>query len=511
MLLGGLCLLAVGHALSFSDAGPIDDDFICMRYGRSFLSGDGLVFNPGQVVEGFTAPLWVMILAVGMAVGLDPVHVSVIVSALACGLIVASVGVAWQTLRPRSAWPVPAILVATSPALAFHGAAGLGTTLLAGLLALWFALGLRAEARGQVPTASALVLALACLLRQEAALFALPFALGPGRSRPDRDRWAPGWIPLAALALWTSLRVAYYGRFLPMTYGVKKLPVGEDLRRGVEYFGVSTIVCGMGVFLLGSFLILCKKRCSDEPLRGSNGMLRSALVGLVLHTLYVIWVGGDYVALARFFVPSLPLAMVLACLGVSLASTRMGGARRFVLWLLTCLAVAFPQALQFRLPFASLLDDHCRPYLGLLHRFDEQRWEALGRHFREVAPPDCRVALSPIGAFGWYSELEIVDILGLTHSAAASRRPDLRVELKGHHRSDGAWVLGQEPDYIILGNGVRDHEGRLVVNPWEASIVQHPDFRERYLHEYLPIPGGADLDLFRRKGSVALPGARSAR
>ena len=494
--------VAVLHALSFSTSGPIDDDFICFRYARHLLQGDGLVFNPGERIEGFTAPLWVLVIGAGLALGLNPVTLSLTFSALACGLAAWAVGSAWRTLRPESSWPIPALLVATSPALAFHGAAGLGTTLLAALLVTWLALGLRAQARQGSLWGAGIALALACLLRQEAALFAIPFFFGPGRRR------GAAWLPLAALALWTCLRWVYYGGLLPMTYTVKKLPVAEDLARGFDYFMLSTLVAGVGVYLLVA--VLGHLRSNRE-----SSWLRCAIVGLVLHTAYVIWVGGDYVALARFFVPTLPLAMLMACLGWTHA---LGGGRGLACMALTA-AMLLPQALQVKLdqrivaafPQASILDDHCRPYLALLHEFDEQRWESLGRYFGEVVPADRTVALSPIGAFGWYSELKIVDVLGLTNTSAARREPDLSVALKGHHRSDGAWVLSQEPDYVILGNGVRDHEGRLVVNPWEKDLVNDERFPKEYLRESVPIPGGADLDLYRRRSAPPLPGARSAR
>jgi hypothetical protein len=293
-----------------------------------------------------------------------------------------------------------------------------------------------------------------------------------------------------------------------MTYTVKKLPVAEDLARGLEYFMLSTLVAGVGVYLLVA--VVGHLRSTRE-----SSWLRCAIVGLVLHTAYVIWVGGDFVALARFFVPTLPLAMLLACVGW----TDAPGRGRGLAYMALTAAMLLPQALQVKLdqrivdafPQARILDDHCRPYLARLHEYDEQRWESLGRYFGEVVPEDRTVALSPIGAFGWYSELEIIDVLGLTNTSAARREPDLRIALKGHHRSNGAWVLSQEPDYVILGNGVRDWLGRLVVNPWERDLVNDERFPQEYLRESVPIPGGADLDLYRRRSAPPLPGARSAR
>jgi hypothetical protein len=41
----------------------VDDSFISFRYVKNFINGDGLVFNPGERVEGYTNFLWIMILS----------------------------------------------------------------------------------------------------------------------------------------------------------------------------------------------------------------------------------------------------------------------------------------------------------------------------------------------------------------------------------------------------------------------------------------------------------------
>ena len=40
-----------------------DDAFISFRYARNLLEGHGLVFNPGEYVEGYSNFLWVLELA----------------------------------------------------------------------------------------------------------------------------------------------------------------------------------------------------------------------------------------------------------------------------------------------------------------------------------------------------------------------------------------------------------------------------------------------------------------
>jgi arabinofuranosyltransferase len=42
-----------------------DDAFITFRYVINFVSGDGPVFNIGERVQGFTHPLWFMLLSLG--------------------------------------------------------------------------------------------------------------------------------------------------------------------------------------------------------------------------------------------------------------------------------------------------------------------------------------------------------------------------------------------------------------------------------------------------------------
>ena len=52
-----------------------DDAFISFRYTRNLLEGHGLVFNPGEYVEGYTNFLWILELAAIWGIfGLPPEH-----------------------------------------------------------------------------------------------------------------------------------------------------------------------------------------------------------------------------------------------------------------------------------------------------------------------------------------------------------------------------------------------------------------------------------------------------
>jgi arabinofuranosyltransferase len=50
-----------------------DDAFISFRYAHNFISGEGLVWNANERVEGYTNFLWTMLISGGMISGIDPI------------------------------------------------------------------------------------------------------------------------------------------------------------------------------------------------------------------------------------------------------------------------------------------------------------------------------------------------------------------------------------------------------------------------------------------------------
>src|ERR1044071_2088878 len=60
-----------------------DDAFITMRYVKNFLEGNGLVYNIGERVEGYTHFLWLLLVSAVSAIGFDPVDASIWLGILA--------------------------------------------------------------------------------------------------------------------------------------------------------------------------------------------------------------------------------------------------------------------------------------------------------------------------------------------------------------------------------------------------------------------------------------------
>ncbi|MDP6518273.1 MAG: hypothetical protein QF411_00105 [Planctomycetota bacterium] len=484
-----LAALAVAHACSFAGSGPFDDDFILYRYARNLAQGLGPVFQPGERVEGFTSPLSVLLLAWCLRLGLAAHKASFLISCLGTVMAVCSLDLLWRRARLQSRFPLPALLLALSPAFAWHAVAGQGTTLVAGLLAAALLFHERASRAQTGAGLAAALLGLAALARPEALLFIPPFLLIE-RGRPAARLPLQALLALAPTLAWGVFRYAYYGTLLPITWSLKKLPFLTDLGYGASYLAQGTLETG---FLLAVLLALPQLRRFRTGAPDRTPAFAAAAAGLVLHTLFTAYSGGDFIPLGRFLMPVLPLALFLASVSVARWSLKPPLAAALVL-----LALLAPQWVQSR-----------RGELYQRQRVEEQRWIQLGEVMGGRLAPDMKVALAPIGAFGFVSGLPIVDLLGRTNDTVHRAAPDLTIAMKGHHRFDAEYVLGERPAMIILGNGRTGAtagaaeqaagRGQLVVSAWERTLFEHPVFKRDYEPRVCAIPEGDPLIFFWRR------------
>ncbi len=123
----------------------VDDAFITFRYVQQFVAGNGLVYNIGERVEGYSNFLWVMLLSPPYALGADLVMTARVLS------IMLSVGtlILVSYLARRSSYLIlaPIMLAAAGPFGAWT-MGGLETSLFAFLLTASTIAFIREEERG---------------------------------------------------------------------------------------------------------------------------------------------------------------------------------------------------------------------------------------------------------------------------------------------------------------------------------------------------------------------------
>ena len=94
--------LAWGLVEAFRGAWVCDDIFITFRYVDQLLAGRGVVFNPGERVEGYTHFLWLIVLAALRRFGLDPAMLGRYLPIAAFAAVLAVLF--WRALRSGRGW-----------------------------------------------------------------------------------------------------------------------------------------------------------------------------------------------------------------------------------------------------------------------------------------------------------------------------------------------------------------------------------------------------------------------
>jgi hypothetical protein len=471
--------LAAAHVAASSFL--CDDAFISFRYADRLASGDGLVFQRGERVEGYTNFLWIVLLAGGIRLGIRP---EVLAAPLGAAISLGFLGAVLFTAARRgrvAALPF-AFLLAGSSAWAAWSTGGLETALFAALLGgAAFALSEETGPRtvGWRLALSSACLALAVLTRPEGALVAACLllvllrrgsAVVPGASLAA---WTAGWaVPLAAHTLW---RHAYYGRWLPNTAAVKVRGL-ELLPDGLAYLGEALL--DLGLLPLVATVAAWAWSRRDDP-RAREGLLSAAAVALPLAAVVAL-AGGDFMDRYRFLVPALPPFLWLA--GESLAALgRRGRAGAAAAVALVALVVAGNVAGTAH--SAKAWHERGVDSIGLLRRYTAD-WSAVGRHLAGIAAPGDTVAVTAAGCIPYHSGLHTIDQLGLVAadlSAYVPREPPR----PGHSlllRGDA--LLAIAPQFVLGGPIVT---GR----PEEARPASWVDAsgRERFEREYESIVG----------------------
>jgi arabinofuranosyltransferase len=440
----------------------VDDAYITYRYAGNLARGQGPVYNVGERVEGYTSPSWMLLMAAIHRLGWDPVRASKAMG-IVCSLatMAALYRMAWFVSRhPRTVAWLAVLGLATSSALALNTVMGLETPLYTLLLTLAVLCQSRETEVGGW-WLSTMLMALAVLTRPEglavfglAWLYQIIFAREPWQRA--LARLALFGIMVGAHLLW---RHSYYGSWLPATYYAKTGALLPRLQAGLLY--VAEFLIGPGLFLVAAYLLALRQR--NEQL----GRLLWLCGG---YTAVIIWEGGDWMPGLRFWVPILPLLYLI------LAETLVGGyhrlrgsgqtQRRSVDGVGLAILGGFYLALS--VGYTGIIwwytDSRARGY--------EQSHHALATWLRENAPADASAALMDIGIVGYYSQLRIIDLAGLTETHIAHSPGAFQEKIY-----DPAYILDQQPQYIVLvstdGNQVPDF-------PIDLRIYQSPFFQASY-------------------------------
>jgi hypothetical protein len=479
----------------------IDDAFITFRYVQNLLSGNGLVYNPGEAVLGTTTPAYALLLTAlsplpglaGVTLPQTAVFLNALLDGLNCALLV--------LLGRRLGWALAGAWAALAWALApwsvTFAIGGMETSLFVACMLVTFYFHSLER-----PIPAALFGALSLLTRPDALLFLLPLAAERARrslptGRWNRNRLPISWRELAAagtpLAVWAIFGWAEYGNPLPQTIAAKavayQLPAEAAFVRLLQHFGTPFLEhmtfgpawLWVGLFLYPSLYLLG----SVTVLRRMPGIWPAFAYPAFFFAAYAL---ANPLLFRWYLAPPLPIYLLAIFIGVERIARDLRHPR---------LAYAFAvPALLLMVNGWTLIPDHGprRPaprmaYIALEGLY-EQAAEWLKPHLAEGEV----LAAGDIGALGFFTSAHMLDTVGLITPSASRYYPLAPQAYVINYAIPADLIVDLRPTWLVI----LEVYGR-------NTLLQNAEFLSAYeqVHEIpTDIYGSEGLLIFR---AVAAP------
>ncbi len=464
-----------------------DDAFISFRYAYNLVHGHGLVYNPGERVEGYTNFLWTLMLAGVMALGINPLLAAAaggVASVATLMLITWRMGRMEPASSPWNSLLAPALLAANG-SLVLESVQGLETAFFCMLLMGGIRAVILEQAHPRRRPDSALWFSLAALTRPEAVLvyaWSQGFRLLWTRALPPA-RQRRGWLLfLLVVGAHFAFRLWYYGYPFPNTFYAKTGGGTAQLWRGLGYVGAFFWrYPGLGMLLaLGA-----RNACAVG--RASRRFGPCFLLGtIVVYLAYVVAVGGDFKPTWRFVAPTLAPMALLAQAGLQAVARwprrRLAWAAWFVLALTWTGRDAISNIYRARAEAAFRADT----------MYDLM---TVGSFLRDTLLPGTLVAMHSAGTVAFVSGLPTIDMWGVADVHIAHMKvPGMGSGMPGHEKSDPQYVFDREPALYL------PEEQLLTPQPTRLPMRSNfpADFQQHYQTFSLQV-GDRWLNCFKRR------------
>jgi hypothetical protein len=412
----GFAALALHRVWSLSY--PFDDAFISFRYADNLARGRGVVYNPGEPVEGYTNFLWVLLTAGGITLGLDPLDVALFLGKAA--FVASVVGCALLIFRGTRNHASDVLGLAPLAWLVFatdyekFAASGLETTFFGAQLVAFAAVEFLGGSEGKrrwlwlhslLPTTIVMT-------RPDGVLFVaagiLVISIASLRAHRITSTWLSSLgatalslllrygVFLAAMVCHGVWKVLYYGSLIPNTAWAKR--ANDSLwESGLAYLKAFPGSYPHVLILL--VLVIVAVGCPPQP--HLRRLVAWGGLSIAAFLIYLAKVGGDFMHY-RFAFEIYPLLVGFAGLGL-LALARLSPAVAA-----GCAALAFAQG-----PGAPELEHE----FGMQSIPDMVRYAEEGKRvgtvLREKTPPETILATTLAGTIAYYGDRVTIDQWGL--------------------------------------------------------------------------------------------------
>lgn len=497
-----------------------DDSYITYRYVKNFTEGNGLVFNIGDKVEGYTCFFWVVLLSILKKLGFNFISASQTLGVISSLLTLFFIYRISSEIFPKNkntyyniAFSLTAVvLIISNGAYAYWSISGMETALFAFLTTLGIYLYLKENLRkADIIPYSSVVFLLASLTRPEGNLiFAVTVihkiiitireknkTTGASQSVSKLKMLLSKqnllWLAIYAVPgiIYMLWRYTYYGYWLPNTFYAKTGTSLEYFNTGWSYFLEFAQNYGLyGLMLIITLVTLWSKEKLNEYLY--------LVMIFFIFSIYIIFVGGDVLRPARFFIPVLPVLYILIQEALHRIISTLGS--KYKLSYLTSITLAAVIVFGY-FTYKSQFED-IKKYSELENGLVE-KMRVSGNWLKSKSLEEGRtltVAATTIGAISYFSEVQLIDMLGLCDKVIAhDPRPIPEISSaseigwKERHYNVG-YVLSRKPDYIYFSTGMKPSAYA------ERGLFTSDDFLNYYYPSFFTIKEYGFTDcIYKRK------------
>jgi arabinofuranosyltransferase len=280
-----------------------DDAYISFRTADNIIHGFGPVWNTTERVQAFTHPLWLALCTVAFAITHETFYTAI---ALSAAITIFAIAFLVRLAPSTGAVLIAFAALLSSKAFIDFSTSGLENALSHALLVLFLWQWWDCDENLVRLRRLSFIAGLCILNRVDLGLLVLPAlasAFWRQRSASAIAAVAVGMIPPM---LWFGFATFYYGTPFPNTAYAKlnsAMTLAMSIKRGFDYH-LRTLTSDPATLpAIGLALVaIAYERRTDWPLAA----------GIALTSVYVLWIGGDFM-MGRFF--SAPLLIGVAVLG----------------------------------------------------------------------------------------------------------------------------------------------------------------------------------------------------
>ncbi|MGD8306143.1 MAG: hypothetical protein PVF17_05785 [Ignavibacteria bacterium] len=459
---------------------PAEDAFISFRYAKNLISGYGLVWNVGEnPVEAYTNFLWIILCSAGLYTGINIIVFSQVLGIIS-GLFVLLYSYLFckRVLGFKNYTSLlPPVLLAFSGPLAVWSSSGMEMSLftLFVLAACYYAALTIKTGNSNLIFLSSIFCLLATLTRPEGlGIFLLLFAFQIVviiKSKIFRKTYRIlifgfliYFIPFLIYFVW---RLDYYGELLPLTFYAKTGGTVLQWLRGFKYllfFSFHFILPLFPLLVLFTWekiggiekFSFSIKSLTEERINKYQAIALLSYLSLG-YVFYIVFVGGDYMAMYRFFVPVLPMIYILSAemCKYLIDDLDLIREKKYLLALLIFIAISgtLIQSTPIEKFFFSKPAITHGQYGGVLaERWHVNRLSLIGKFFNEYKNGESEsLVTDAIGVISYYSNMKIYGLHGLDDPVIAKMKiNNIGSGFPGHEKSDLYRILLKEPTFFMF-------------------------------------------------------------